>query len=526
MYHVIEIINREPLKIGAGGNKANQIEPSKDHIPGSTIRGAIIRELDRRDMFQKQKNQVLLGMYCYNAYPFGQEELFVPAPFHLRVNKHEWRKNKMLKAEVAPVYELSSNSSGQAHNELEYRYVAIKDDRLIGTKVEKEYRLHHNTHKKHDEQKRENLFRYQAIAPGCVFRSLIQYDDQLYDCFQNIFKESLFLYLGGSKGSGYGLCEVRAIGEAADVEKANHILGLTYKRMSHPEYLQITCLSDSLFRNEYGQPVPYIPESYIEYLTGMKVYREDRQYIQSGLTEGYNATWRARYPKETTLKAGSVLWYRWKERPNDLQFQEIIKKMEGRLHGFRTNDGYGWLAVNWIYPYQLQIEPVNCHRELHLKSEIHMSPSEQLEEERTQTVSILFQGLEPAKKRWLNYICSRLLEEGDRQTEHVHTLVISQHLKSTQLQRMEEVLKEKKYGEFMERPYHKDNQMLSINRCNFIEIITYLRNQENSRLTSFAQHYLNERKGSLLYHDKEDKEREFIRELLIEALYIRRREKE
>ncbi len=92
LYRVIEITNKEPLKIGSGGSKSGQIEPSKDYIPGSTIRGAFINKFIRFGIFNEQTSKRILSQVdFYNAYPFLAGSLFFPTPYHLRVDKHDWR---------------------------------------------------------------------------------------------------------------------------------------------------------------------------------------------------------------------------------------------------------------------------------------------------------------------------------------------------------------------------------------------------------------------------------------------------
>lgn len=78
-YQVIEIRNLEPLKIGAGGNKAHWDEPCKDYIPGSTLRGGAIARMQRLNLFGDSKS-VLQHMECSNAYLYQNGQLYLPSP--------------------------------------------------------------------------------------------------------------------------------------------------------------------------------------------------------------------------------------------------------------------------------------------------------------------------------------------------------------------------------------------------------------------------------------------------------------
>lgn len=155
-YLVIEINNKEPLKIGSGGSKA-QTEPAKEYIPGSTIRGAVIAQLLRHGIYDESTiKEALQKIQCYNAYPYRAGKLFIPTPQHLRMSKHEWRKKKASNEKnpcTLNLINLLENQSPEMKNPLEYRFIAVQDRRLTGVKIPKTYRQHHTKGKEKD-----NLF--------------------------------------------------------------------------------------------------------------------------------------------------------------------------------------------------------------------------------------------------------------------------------------------------------------------------------------------------------------------------------
>lgn len=547
-YRIIEITNQEPLKIGAGGSKANQTEPSKDCIPGSTLRGAIIGQLVRHKTFEQDKQRILLQMACYNAYPYRNNSLYLPAPRHLRVDKHEWRAKKAdydSKAQVELIDLLTSDGEARkAKNTLPYRFLAIKGAYLAGLNVEQEYRLHHTTSKNIDKTEKENLFRYQAMAAGQVYRAVIRFDPGLQPLLEPVFQQETEVYLGGSKGSGYGLCQWRPIGPVlTDYQEVKSLLGLpvglgTQFNGQTGQELRIICLSDVLIRNEYGQPVNYIPESYIETISGQAV-RLDRQFVQTGITEGYNTTWQARYPKETTLRAGSVLRYTFQEKAlNERELQKIAEKLESWLLGGRIQDGFGWLGVNLPYPQTLRVEEEQQGSRQQYKKTAKSEADQILadlrgDETARQVLSVLVSGLEGSKERWLKIICLKLWAEDRPQEPGEDSFVISTKLKKAQLRQMQSLLK--KYLEnlnisasvvslpdFPERSYQNDNCLFSIAKCNFTQIMAYLRTDEDyPALTAYAWKMLKTQKGTLFYSDAKQPEKQFIAELLNTGLSIR-----
>ncbi len=551
-YRVIEIVNQEPLKIGAGGSKANQIEPSKEYIPGSTLRGAVIGQLVRQGTFGQDKQRILLEMACYNAYPYRNDCLYLPAPRHLRANKHNWRKKKAAQHDGKqdnPLYVdltdlMAEGEEGeQAKNTLEYRFLALKNKSLIGLNVAKEYRLHHSTSKNIDKKEKENLFRYQAMAADQTFRAVIRFAPELKPLIENVFQQAPQVYLGGSKGSGYGLCQWKTIGEVqTDYRAVKHLLGLPAD--FHAEFngqtgkeLRITCLSDVLLRNEYGQPVNCIPESYIEEISGQGV-KLSGQFIQTGITEGYNTTWQARYPKETTLKAGSVLRYTFLERPQSKdELQKIAEKLESRLLGGRIQDGFGWLGVNLPYGKKLSVtEEENQERNKKENTAGQILEKINGNEQAREVLNILVSGLEGAKERWLKMICVKSLTGDTTQEPGADIFILSSELKKAHLRQMQYLLENqlKKLNnhsfpaslpDFVDRSYKNDNRLCSIAGYNFMQIMKYLENEEENgqqylMLTAYARKILMTLKGELFYGHLRQPEKQLIAELLNMGLSI------
>lgn len=571
-YSVIEIVNEEPLKIGASGSKANQTEPSKDYIPGSTIRGALIGQLIRKGVFKGKEQAILSQMACYNAYPHRDQRLFLPTPQHLRMDKHMWRQTMAVADQgheemSIELTNLLHNDKSNSKNALPYRFVALKDGALAGAKVAKQYRLHHNTSRKIGEQERENLFRYQAIAPGHTFWAIIKIEDSLAESITPVLDEVSRLYLGGARGSGYGLCRMRVVDHVgSDYAKTMELIGMPtglnserFKGTSQRTEIVITCLSDCLCRNEYGQPVNYIPPKVIEDICGESVSLcSESVYVQTGVTEGYNAKWQARYPKETTLKAGSVFKYQFERALSEKELEMTIRVLEQRLIGHRTQDGFGWIGVNVPYSKELLVREVKQPLKLQKRDTEKMWQMIKKDGQLNDVMSVLVSGLASAKKRWLNMIflnslTEELSKESNSRFSDDRCFVISKNLKSHQLKQMQSMLKEplkqlrrdrdhlpeKTDDKGVIRDYEQDEEQCSIKGYHFNAILKYLyldTNDQNKldrpgqinfdKLTAYAQKMLASKKGKLFYPQAPYREKLFIAELLDTGLYIQHRRKE
>lgn len=552
-YSVIQITTEEPLKIGAGGSKASQTEPSKEYIPGSTLRGAVISRLVREGTFEQEKEKILLKMACYNAYPYRNNRLYLPVPRHLRMDKHDWREKKAAYDDrrqdhkpLVGLTDLLGAGEGQgSKNAPAYRFVTSreevldgkKEQYLAGVKVAKEYRLHHSSSKNVHKEKKENLFRYQAMAAEQTFRTIIRFAPELQETIESVFQQEPQVYLGGSRSSGYGLCRWKLCGEVlTDYRAAKELLGLPITLCTEfdgrtGEELRITCLSDVMLRNEYGQPVDFIPEKTIAEICGQEVVLKGR-CVQTGLTEGYNTTWQAWYPKETTLKAGSVLQYTFAgQTKSEKELQKIAEALESRLLGSRNQDGLGWIGVNLPYPQKLLV--AEDKRQKNEQPEEPQDLKELRQEEKIgQVMDVLLSGLEGAKARWLKMICKKSWGESEQEAD-AKKIIISGKLKKVHYRQMRHLLEAplKKLKSNFEpdaykpetsaRFYKNDNSLCSIAKANFETIIKYLHSGKSDFLIQYAKHKLDTRQGRLFYADAKYPKRQLIAELLDMGLSIR-----
>jgi Uncharacterized protein predicted to be involved in DNA repair (RAMP superfamily) len=527
LYRVIEIENLEPLKIGAAGSKANQIEPSRDFVPGSTLRGALIHAFIQREMFEPRKREILLNLECWNAYPYHRDRLYIPTPLHIRVNKHKWRKAKAHRQSFVKLVNLLNSSGDKGKNHLEYRYVAADGDGLAGHKVPKTYRIHHSTIRNADKEEKENLFRYQAISEHQTFRGIIRYPEELRSCLDEVLREPIETWLGGSKGSGYGRSVLKAVDEATtDFQEARRRTGFSFTREVKEgcPLLTVVCLSDCVCRDGYGQPINHIPEAELSEWLRQKVELK-RQWVEHTLTEGYNSTWRKRYPKESALRAGSVFVYKL-DRPLS---EREMDQLEERLIGSRTQDGFGWIGVNLKIPDQIVVEEVRQDDSGVVPVKVKENRWAALGTDQRRVLHIITRGFASNKDSWLIMKANRLMSEG--------IVRLDDGLKSSHLRIMIEGLKPvlawlRDHGprpdqndnkRSFNRDYLKDADLCSICGVHYRNLLTQLKELKLAApLSRLAEEQISQGKGRLHYPDSRSARTKarFIAELFHTCLTI------
>ena len=119
------------------------------------------------------------------------------------------------------------------------------------------------------------------------------------------------------------------------------------KREDNDELLNIILLSDTLLRNEYGQPVadPMLIKQAIEEVLNISLPKPKPSNIFAGSTliGGFNRKWGLPLSQVPALAAGSVIVFEGIEI-NESQ----IKQLEAQGIGERREDGFGRIAVNWL----------------------------------------------------------------------------------------------------------------------------------------------------------------------------------
>ena len=213
-YIQYDIENLEEIKIATTVNQSDT-QFSRSFISGSNVRGAFISEYIKskkiEDLNKHESRKLLLmgGVKFLNAYPIAQEERSVPFPNCYYGLKDDIKEGNMPLNIVrfSEVIKLKEKDEEKNYTKIKGKEfgVLINSDDLGEVKVSKKEYLHIRKPKLRDEDNK--LFRYEVIESNTKFRGYIKVEDEYEDSItdiKDILTKSDF-YIGGSKGSGYGL---------------------------------------------------------------------------------------------------------------------------------------------------------------------------------------------------------------------------------------------------------------------------------------------------------------------------------
>ena len=335
-----------------------QGDPNSDvsysYIPGSMIRGAIIgrymrqHHLPELDLTNEEVKRLFFeanSTRYLNAYLLSYEkqpQRTLPLPLC-------WFKDKDAELKddsPITVYDFSIDrrddpetpkSVGEYFWRKERGEVKLyKDKRRI------------NIHNFRDRQKGRStdnqgeLFRYDALDAGQKFQSVILCEDGDEITLQMLLVTEPNIWLGGSQSAGYGHTKIINL---EILDRWDEIGVPAEEREDNDELLNITLLSDTLLRNEYGQPVadPMLIKQAVEEVLNISLPEPSNIFAGSTLIGGFNRKWGLPLPQVPALAAGSAIVFEGIEI-NESQ----IKQLEAYGIGERREDGFGRIAVNWL----------------------------------------------------------------------------------------------------------------------------------------------------------------------------------
>jgi CRISPR-associated protein Csx10 len=355
-----------------------QGDPNSDvsysFIAGSMIRGAIIgrymkqrqiSDLDlnnyevKRLFFDSSKTQYL------NAYLISHEgKRTLPVP-------RSWFKDKDARIDEnsrqIKIYDLSIEQDKdqlEAPKFIGEKYFFKKGESII--LYEEKRRI--NIHNQRDRQKGRStqtkineitkqsegegkIFRYEAIDAGQKFQAVILCsNDTDAEIINNLLNSSLNIWIGGSQSAGYGHIKIENLKLTSNW---NEIDISSVDRIEHDNFT-VTLLSDLILRDEWGQysvippshtnknPTPLTQE--LEKLLNTKL-KPKYSYASSNIVGGFNKKWGLPLPQVPVLSAGSVFIF---ENIDNIT-PEQIQQLENQGIGERRNEGFGRIAINWLY---------------------------------------------------------------------------------------------------------------------------------------------------------------------------------
>ncbi|MBE9120864.1 hypothetical protein IQ269_08540 [Tychonema sp. LEGE 07199] len=334
-----------------------QGDPNSDvsysYIPGSMIRGAIIgrymrqHHLSELDLTNAEVKRLFFDANStryLNAYLLSYEkqpQRTLPLPL-------SWFKDKddeLNDDSSITVYDFSIDRGDDPETPKSVgEYFWTKKGGVVNL-YKKRRRI--NIHNFRDRQKGRStdnqgeIFRYDALDAGQTFQSVILCEDGDATAIHMLLVTEPNIWLGGSQSAGYGHTKIIDLEILNDWDE----IGKPAEDREGEENLSITLLSDTLLRNEWGQPVadPMLIKQAVEEVLNISLPKPSNIFAGSTLIGGFNRKWGLPLPQVPALAAGSAIVFEGVEID-----ESQIQQLEAQGIGERREDGFGRIAVNWL----------------------------------------------------------------------------------------------------------------------------------------------------------------------------------
>lgn len=316
------------------------IKTDLSYISGSAIRGSYIQHYINKNnikedisLNEQYRGKLLTNIRFFDAYPKVDGIYSIPTPLCFYAHKNDIKKFSRDKVAIDIRNEFVDeiDEGFQRVNKSEFSIINKNSLDLISVKKVENL---HNCKQKNT----ENIFRYEAIDKSQEFYSIIQCDETLAkEVKETLDKQTI--YIGGSKSSGYGRCEVEVEGifDYKDI-KNKYNIGLENKSNTLNVFFQ----SDAIIKDSLGNIKPYIEPEFLKEKLDLDEVKLIKSSIISKDVKGYNAMWKCKVPNVTAIKAGSVITYSYKGNLDS----ELIEKLEIEGVGSRKTDGFGRIFIN------------------------------------------------------------------------------------------------------------------------------------------------------------------------------------
>ncbi len=328
----------EDLKL-AQTNVQIDSEDTLEYIPGSSIRGAFIYKYIEKygveDINQGIHREKLLkgGIKFLNAYPEYDDERSIPLPKIYFSTKESMRLFDMEEDALELTEGLDNLLPLDYERVRKPEFAGYKDDALHKIDVEKISNLHINKSKE-----KNSLFRYEAIKRNQIFKGIIKVENESYiNEIKEIFEDAE-IYIGGSKGSGYGRCKITSMEELEENPEYEPFK----ERDCFEKNIYILALSDIIYRNDLGQYKTKFEEEYLCKELGLKKIEYVDSIIDIKNITSYNNKWNCRTPQIIGIKGGSV--FKYKIVDGEINKDKLMEFMDKGI-GERRADGFGRFVI-------------------------------------------------------------------------------------------------------------------------------------------------------------------------------------
>lgn len=401
----------QPLLVTQLGAGEENSATTYNFIPGSVLHGALasryIRQKKLNDPLRDQECRRLFfdRSVCYlNAYladRHSQGERSLPKPLSWRVQKDEKSD------EYAEIHDWAIHQEDELENPAipsgEYFWWDEDEDDSVALTLPKRYIQVHNASdtRMRKAQKDSTVYRYEALAAKQVFVTAILAEDrEILEKIQTFLNNNKVMTLGGSRSAGYGLVRF-------EVDSQINPEWREYQQNNKPydKIVVLTLLSDTILRNEDGQPTTDLDE--IVDCKNIAAFKQVR------VIGGFNRKWGLPLVQVPALRAGSVFVY-----SQDEVDQNKLNQWVEQGIGERRAEGFGRIAIN-----------------LHTQEKLFRTKF--VPQSQTQPVRLSASSRQMAQRMAQQLLRARLEE---KMRERLSTLEISGEISNTQLSRLRQVV--------------------------------------------------------------------------------------
>lgn len=352
-YISLNIHAQEPLKINDVLRTSDSTQ-ALHYIPGHVLRGALVHAYisDHKLKQADVQTETIFNeahVQFWNGYLKMNNKRSLPFPVHLFETKQQSR-SELAEDEVRNIYNDLTDHIEEIRKEAPVRVneqmMAVDRGRFIGGKVKQTSALHLALNGPHLRDGESKLYRYEGIAPQQTFQAVIKVTQQNDFIDWLLKQEEMLLWLGGARNSGYGRSHVQI---STIEENPEHIAPID----TTTDELYIIATSHWILRNEHGQLVHTLDESWLSEQLGAKVTLQ-KHIVNPALTGGYVSTWRAYHPIIQAVRAGSVFHYKVEGAIDEDSLHTLVNNGVGQ----RRNEGFGRLTILTSWPYETLEKPV------------------------------------------------------------------------------------------------------------------------------------------------------------------------
>lgn len=333
--HIFEIALKQPVIISQQAATVGAHQ-SLDYIPGSALLGLAASKLynqvsagDAFLLFHSGYVRFLDGLPVYNS------EIAYPVPFSLHAYKGEkYQKENSTQLDSTRVFDvaLADREKNEEKQPVQLRNFYLTES---GHKVTpfKEQTLKTAIDVKQNRAAESQLFGYEALSKGQIFRFAIQADEQVSE---DLWKKLIIslegvAHLGRSRSAQFGRVSIQSVTKAKYIQQ----------QQIQSQDLTLWLISDVYLQKDGQNCLIPDPEA-IGLPLGTKL-KVEKSFIRSRRYSIYNA-YRKHYDKERqVLSRGSVLRY---ELPDDFKDFKSLAQSLAQGIGLYTESGLGQVLIN------------------------------------------------------------------------------------------------------------------------------------------------------------------------------------